>query len=957
MKILSFIKSNNRKLWNRSSCGSCGSWLVFFIFIYTAAVQVFALPETPNFGADTVQDLFSADLAGQGTFVTSRGSAPFSAINPAQAGQTDRMILNFGALGVTDLNIADELGGIFDLGLLYPTKSASYSGTLRYYYFDQFKTDFPLKSELGGNFSVAKEFFPQFSLGAGINFGAGPDNWTLSADLGLMHNLGDLKFLKNFTWAFVLRNMGMSWAPTWFTPWAGVTFDFLQINGKDGKPDPLVLNFAADIGVPSIIIPEKINLIIKTGITATILEKITLSLLWPGAAGYNMREANNENNGHFQWYPSVGMGINFVIPSGGKTRPGASRFSGRRPSDGDLTFDAAFKPLYYDVYATGAGVTWYAGYRDDLPPNIVVNYPQDQYISPNYDGKSDYMLFPVRIVDDHYVTSWTMTIKDSNGNVVRTYRNKDRRFQMMDVRDIYGRYFLEKKGVDVPPTMRWDGVFDSGEIGPDGKYYFSISAEDENGNVGTSPVYEVVLKNTPPQVTIDNINLNDRTFDPSQGNKTSVNIVSHGTEEDKWESGIYDSEDKLVRTFAPQSGKPQPQIWDGKTDSGTVAPDGVYTYKITATDKAQNTGFAVMSNIVVDTKSSGAILTASTDAIAPKTGQDAELVRFTDRLNRTDGIDSWKLEIKNDKKDIVKIYQGSGSRPPENIGWNGLSDNGSIREGMVFPELTVNYHDGRTASAKSTPIMIDSSGPVLELSSSPELFSPDNDGVNDVLSIRLKTKDLSNITRWSLDIYEPDMENGTNPGNLFKHFEGSSAPVEELMWNGRGNNGDLAQSAVDYPYVYTATDAIGNTSVKTGSFGIDVLVIREGDKFRIQIPSIVFPANSAVFDGLNQSTLDNNNRVIKRVAQILNKFRNYKVTIEGHANPTTASGPAREQEEPSLKALSEKRAGYVLEQLVRNNVARNRLSFTGAGGTMPVVPFEDRSGWWKNRRVDFILVQ
>jgi len=933
------------------------------VLLLTSAFTTFALPETPEFGADTVQDLFSPDMAGQGTFITSRGSAAFSVINPAQAGQTDRMILNAGAIGVTNLNIATELGGIFDLGFLYPTKSVTYSATLRYYYFDQFTTDFPLKRELGGNFAIAKEFFPQFSLGAGINFGAGPDNWTLSADLGLLQNLGDLGFIKNFTWAFVMRNMGMSWAPTWFTPWLGLTFDFVHIEGKRGKPSPLIMNFAADVGVPSVIVPKKINIIAKTGITVTILEKITLSVLWPGAAGYNMRESQKENRGHFQWLPSMGMGINFIIPFTGKRQLGEYRLSERRPSDGDITFDAAFKPLYYDVYATGAGVTWYAGYRDDFPPNIIVNYPETQYISPNYDGKSDSLVFPVRIVDDHYVTSWIMTIKDSNGNIVRTYQNKDRRFEMMDARDIYGRYYMEKKGVDVPPTMRWDGVLNTGEIGPDGKYYFSISATDENGNVGTSRDYEVIVKNTPPQVTIDNINLNDRVFDPSSGNRTSINIVSRGTEEEKWESGIYNFEGRLIRTFAPKSGTPQPQIWDGKTDSGALAPDGAYTFKIMSTDRAQNTGLAVMGNIVVDTKTVGAILTASANAIAPKTGQAEELVRFNNRLNRTDGINSWKLEIKNDKGGVEKIYQGSGAsqggigRPPENFSWNGLSDNGSLREGMVYPELTVNYIDGHIANAKSTPILVDSKGPVLDLSSTPDLFSPDNDGVNDVLSIRLKAEDVSPVARWSLDIYEPVMESGTNPVHLFKHFEGVSAPVGELMWNGRGNSGDLVQSAVDYPYVYTATDALGNTSTKTGAIGIDVLVIREGDRFRIQIPSIMFPANSAVFNGLNQSTLDNNNRVIKRVAQILNKFKGYKVIVEGHANPTTASGTAREQEEPSLKALSEKRAGFVLEQLVRNSVTRNRLSFTGAGGSMPMVPFEDHSGWWKNRRVDFILIK
>jgi outer membrane protein OmpA-like peptidoglycan-associated protein/flagellar hook assembly protein FlgD len=647
----------------------------------------------------------------------------------------------------------------------------------------------------------------------------------------------------------------------------------------------------------------------------------------------------------------VGIGINFVIPSGGKRQPGE-----RRPSDGAITFNGAFKPLYYDVYATGAGVTWHAGYIDDTPPNIIVTYPEVQYISPNNDGKSDALAFPVSIVDDHYVMSWIMTIKDSNGSIVRTYQNKAQKPERMNVRDNYGRKYLQKEGIDIPSTMRWDGVFNSGETGPDGKYYFSISAADENGNVGTSPSYEVVLKNAPPRVTIDDITPNDRVFDPSYGNKTSINFVPRGTEEDKWESGIYDSEGKLIRTFAPQSGSPKPQIWDGRTDSGQFAPNGAYTFMITATDKAQNTGSAVMDNIVVDTETIGAALTASTGAIAPKAGQNSELVRFNSRLDRTDSIDTWKLEIKDDKGNIVKIYKGS-EMPPENFSWNGFSDDGSIRDGLVYPELTVNFLDGHVANAKSAPILINSSGPDLKISSTPDLFSPDGDGINDVLTIRLKADNASPIKNWSLDIYEPDMEKGTGPARLFKRFEGSAEPSEELLWDGRGDNGDLVQSAVDYPYIFSSTDDLGNTKARTGAFTTDVMVIREGDRFRMQVPSIVFPADSAVFDSLPQSTLDNNNRVIKRIAEILNNFSSYKVMIEGHANPTTPFGPDREEEEQSLNDISEKRAGYVLEQLVLNGVDRDRLSFTGTGASIPVVPFEDRSSWWKNRRVDFILIQ
>jgi outer membrane protein OmpA-like peptidoglycan-associated protein len=44
-----------------------------------------------------------------------------------------------------------------------------------------------------------------------------------------------------------------------------------------------------------------------------------------------------------------------------------------------------------------------------------------------------------------------------------------------------------------------------------------------------------------------------------------------------------------------------------------------------------------------------------------------------------------------------------------------------------------------------------------------------------------------------------------------------------------------------------------------------------------------------------------------------------------------------------------------VDYLVGLGVERARLSSVGIGGDRPIVPFEDRDNWWKNRRVDFIL--
>ncbi len=135
---------------------------------------------------------------------------------------------------------------------------------------------------------------------------------------------------------------------------------------------------------------------------------------------------------------------------------------------------------------------------------------------------------------------------------------------------------------------------------------------------------------------------------------------------------------------------------------------------------------------------------------------------------------------------------------------------------------------------------------------------------------------------------------------------------------------------------------------------MDVLVIRDGDVLRINVPSIVFRENAADFLNIPRENYDNNIRVLRRIAEILNKFRDYKVQVEGHANPVTRT-VAEETEE--LQPLSEARARAVVDMLVEYGVARNRLTSMGMGGTRPVVQWEDHDNWWKNRRVEFILIK
>ena len=84
-----------------------------------------------------------------------------------------------------------------------------------------------------------------------------------------------------------------------------------------------------------------------------------------------------------------------------------------------------------------------------------------------------------------------------------------------------------------------------------------------------------------------------------------------------------------------------------------------------------------------------------------------------------------------------------------------------------------------------------------------------------------------------------------------------------------------------------------------------------------------------------------------KIATILNQFGEMKILIEGH---TDAIG----SEEYNL-ILSKKRAQAVLDFMVSQGVAADRLSSEGYGESRPVADNETEEGRQKNRRVDLVI--
>jgi hypothetical protein len=191
-------------------------------------------------------------------------------------------------------------------------------------------------------------------------------------------------------------------------------------------------------------------------------------------------------------------------------------------------------------------------------------------------------------------------------------------------------------------------------------------------------------------------------------------------------------------------------------------------------------------------------------------------------------------------------------------------------------------------------ISVDRTPPVLSVSLTPQPFSPDGDGRDDTLRIDMTADDRSELSYWLLEIFDPY-------GEFFYDVGGRGSIPGRLRWDGMARNGERVISAERYPWRLEVADELGNVAVTEGEIDVDILVEPFEGGYRIQIPSITFPPNSSVLivdpdDPQGRQNL----AVLRRLVEILGRFPQYSIVVEGHA--VNLSGTAREQSRSSCRS-------------------------------------------------------
>ncbi|MFW5728174.1 MAG: FlgD immunoglobulin-like domain containing protein, partial [Spirochaetota bacterium] len=498
----------------------------------------------------------------------------------------------------------------------------------------------------------------------------------------------------------------------------------------------------------------------------------------------------------------------------------------------------------------------------------------------------------------------------------------------------------------VPTTFVWDGRDDDDRRVDDGVYVAELEVFYEKGNRVLERTGRVQIDTDPPEATLG---IDARHFAPGQEDgRSAVTITQSTSEEVMWQGTLYDEQGEAVRSFEWEGRAPDLQ-WEGRDADGEIVPDGTYDYELYGRDRAGNENTARLRGIVVDTRDVAADATREFGRFAPTGDGYRDLMVFAISAEPRESVTEWSFGLTDEEGRTVRSFEGRGE-PSDELTWDGTVDGELAPEGSYSGELVLRYRNGKTARATTEEFLLDVSAPELSIDLTPLPFGPDGDGVRDELTIRLASEDASSVEEWEVAVIDPT-------GETFAEWSGEGGPPATIVWDGRAEDGELVQSAVDYEVTFAAADSLRNSAETQSTLPTDILVIRDGDTLKIRIASIPFAPNTADYVNVPEDRRQSNLTTLDRLAEKLQRYPDYQITVEGHANMVFWADEerGRREHEEELVPLSQDRAEAIRDALIERGLSPDRLDTRGVGGDEPIVPFSDTVDRWKNRRVEFVL--
>ena len=375
------------------------------------------------------------------------------------------------------------------------------------------------------------------------------------------------------------------------------------------------------------------------------------------------------------------------------------------------------------------------------------------FISPNKDGAQDSLTIDIGQDVEADITEWRVTVNDKRGDAVRTYGDTS----------------------SPPGQIVFDGYDDAGNVVGEGEYLVVYSLKYRNGNnPKSSERFQVDL--TKPVITAA---IDEPYFSPNgDGVKDEVRVSYKSSEIVTWTGKMTNSAgDTVMSTGSDQT--TSLIVWRGTDPAGNPVAEGDYFIQATFTDRAGNEFTTEKGKIVLDITAPEVTFDIDIDYFSPDGDglKDSVVASFTSN-EPVRGL----LTIKDSAGRDTGTFGGFGRAYQPISGsftyrWNGIAGSGLyVPDGDYGVESVYQDLAGNKTSLPAIGFTIDTR-PVKVAVNAPKGFSPNGDGVKDVMTATIDANFYDNVDSWKASYTDAG-------GKAMQVAEGTGTLPSSLEWDG-----------------------------------------------------------------------------------------------------------------------------------------------------------------------------
>ena len=466
-------------------------------------------------------------------------------------------------------------------------------------------------------------------------------------------------------------------------------------------------------------------------------------------------------------------------------------------------------------------------------PQVQVQTSAPQYFNPLSSGPNNHATLNFTVTlsvksNKGYIPQYTLAIEDQSGTVVKDVSESEK----SDVGWL-GALFMGYKQFTLTRSVTWDGKDKSGQVVPDGDYKASLVVEDSSGHKQETKVGDFVVITKPPVVTLGAPN--GLIFNPTVTGKFSALQVdqTNGTTEPLW-TGVFDNgAGQMVRTYTWKDSAPQSFAWDGKDDSGTLVPDGTYSYRVSSTDPAGNKSQDyTLSNITLSTEKAPVSVSVNNPYFSPSGAKSTTTIALSTTAPQP--VVSWDLSVSNSGGATVQDFSGQGPFPAT-ITFDGKDTSGSVLPSGAYAFNFVSLFQNGATGLASASAVLNTTPPQVGITLSNALFAPTAESARPTTTAALSQTVSANVpvASWEVAVYDAG-------GNIVREVKAEGNPPAQLVYDGKSATGAVIPTG-KYSAKYTVTTADGLSASASAPFAVD----STPPKVTVSVSALLFTPTSS----------------------------------------------------------------------------------------------------------------